>query len=190
VVRRGLFKNDLAIRVRIKMVKSFKFAVIAILVLSFVPVLSFAASRDKVTELKNELKEYKRLESSIHRHAGKLSASQKARLKLSVPKGLHDSDDDGVPDVIESHIDGTDDCNGGDHGSGLEVEVQGVVSGLVGSNFTVGVKNFELSPSVVYRNGDASALVNGACVEVKGATIANSTSYTATRVSFKSGDDC
>ena len=151
---------------------------------------SASAESEKLKTIKSEIKTYKSLEAKIRRHGLKLSESEKSKLKSSLPTGLRDSDHDGVPDIIEHGVDDSDECSSSDHQGGTEVEAKGLVSSLSGSTFVVGGKSFVVSSSTVYRNGDVSNLINGACVEVKGRTATGSSDNDALRVSFKDSGDC
>ncbi len=151
-------------------------------------VSSAPAESRKVTELRSELKQYKALDAKIKRHSAKLLGQDKIKLKSSLPTGLEDSDGDGVPDIIEHHVDGTDSCDNNSREGGSEIEAKGAITAVSGLTFTVDGKSFVVSDATVYRDGLVSDLIIGACVEVKGTTAAGTDSNPALRVKFE--DSC
>lgn len=166
----------------------------AVALVGFLPVNSHAETR--LNRVKRQLKDYKNLRGKILSDMNKLSTSQKSQLKTSLPpatrNGLEDSDDDGVPNILENN-EGTNECDASSHDDGMEVELRGQIAAVVpGLSFVIGAANFVVDGNTEYEGapGNDSGLIVGACVKAEGRTIEASTDLYAKEVKYLDPSRC
>jgi hypothetical protein len=138
-------------------------------------------------------------QDDFSKKVARLSRAERLKLKRQLngsTKYGANSDGDSLPDIYEEAIgsnlcsedsdgDGRDDDTDDDEG---EVEIKGLVTSFATPTLVVGDKRFTLTASTIFRGSgfDASDLIPGACIEIKGRV--QNDSLNAVRI--KREDDC
>ena len=144
----------------------------------------------KVDSIVTELNKINTSEKKLKRLSRSLSSTQRQLVVNKAGTRFTDSDADGVPDEIENNIDHTNVCNGSEHQGGEDSNSKGLIASVASPNFTVGSVVWVTDSNTIFKKGTVADLIVGACVEVEGHVIANSSDQAAVKVAFKKASDC
>lgn len=164
------------------------------LLLTASPAVAAPKSRAVISAAKTAVQKRTQFKRSFQR----LSAAEKAKVKLALKRNAarfgEDDDDDGLPDIYED-ADGTNSCSSDSDQDGTpddddndedEGEYKGTITSYSAGTLVVNGVTLKVTDSTVFEELSEEELVAGECIEVEGRLLSGV--LTATKI--KSDDDC